>query len=184
MRIFFGILFMFFAAVEIFIIFKLKKRKQKIGVKATAVSFGLFFLLTVIVYLFDLKVSYLIMLLATISLFLDAYVGYYLNYYSKSKVVDRYLHAYGTFALALLFYMIIILLVEEGGSKLFRALFVLFLGNALGAIHETTEFMTDTKRTSRQQTKMQKGLQDTNFDIIFNILGSVAAAAAAYFFMT
>ncbi len=180
MKIFFGIAFVCYAVAEIYITLKLKRRKQKVGVKVTAVSFSLFFILTFIIYLLNVNISYFIMLLAALSLFLDAYVGYYLNYYLKSRVVDRYLHAYGTFAMALLFYNLIILLTDKGGSKLFQTLFVLFLGIALGTVHEIVEFVTD----SQLKSTMQKGLRDTNFDTIFNGLGSSAAAAAVFFFMT
>lgn len=179
MKIFFGIAFILFSAADIYILLKLKKRKQKVGARATLTSFVFIFLLTLIVYIYSLKVSYLVMLLVTVSLFLDAYVGYYLNYYSKSRVMDRYQHGYGTFAFTLLFFNLITLFVEKGGSKLFQVLFVLFLGIAIGAVHEIIEFVSDLKH----QSTMQKGLRDTNVDIIFNILGSSLAAGAAYLFM-
>lgn len=46
----------------------------------------------------------------------------------------------------------------------------------MGAIHEVMEFDTDL----RQNSKMQKGLKDTNFDIVFDIIGSVLAAAVVF----
>ena len=179
MRLFFGGIFIVFAAAELCIIFQLKRRKQKTGLRATVMSFSLISLLTVAIYLFRLDISLFLMILAVVSVFLDSYIGYYQNFYRKSKVVDRGVHCYNTFALSLLFYNIIMLLTEEGGSKTFRALFVLLLGIALGSVHEILEFIADI----RHNTQMQKGLKDTNFDIIFNMIGSISAAAAAYFFM-
>lgn len=63
--------------------------------------------------------------------------------------------------------------------RVFLALFILILGIALGAVHEILEFVADI----RQNSHMQKGLKDTNLDIIFNVIGSVLAAVAAYFAM-
>lgn len=180
MKLFYGIVFIVYAAAEFFIIVRLKKRRQKTGARATIRSFGMILLLTLSVYLFNLKMSYLLMILAVVFVFLDSYIGYYLNYYTKSRIVDRWLHCYGTFTLSLLFYNLILLVTQEGGSKVFRALFVLLLGIALGAVHEIMEFVTDLK----QNSKMQKGLRDTNLDNIFNIIGSSLAAATAYFFMS
>lgn len=179
MKIFYCIIFLVYAAAELCILVQLKRKRQKTGLRATAFSFGFMILLTLAVFLFGLNISYFLMILSLVSVFLDSYVGYYQDLYKKSRATDRWLHAYGTFALALLFYDIIRILVKEGGSKAFRALFVLLLGVALGAAHEIMEFIADIRLNSH----MQKGLRDTNLDSIFNILGAVAAAAAAYFFI-
>jgi Na+/melibiose symporter-like transporter len=112
-----------------------------------------------------------------LALFLNSFAGYYLEYFWRSARFDRYLHAYSVFSYALLFYFIIMRLTDSGGTKLFHALFIVFLGISLGTLFEISEFRTDSKRN----TRMQKGLKDTNFDIIFDIAGASAAGLFAYF---
>jgi hypothetical protein len=179
MKIFYAVVFIVFTAAELSVILQLKRRRQKTGARAVGTGFVLIMLLTLAVYLFDLRVSYFVMLLAVVDLFLDAYAGYYLDYYTTSRVVDRWLHGYGSLAMALLFYNVITLIIEEGGSKVFRALFILCLGIALGAVHEIFEYISDR----RYHSQMQKGLKDTNLDNIFNVAGAAAAAVSAYVFM-
>jgi hypothetical protein len=179
MKAIYGIALTLYTISDLYIILKLQQRQQKVAVKATAVSFGAFFLFSLAILFLDLKISYVILLLAATALFLNAFIGYYLRYFIKSRVVDRFLHAYGTFSLTLLLYNFIIIIILNRGSKPYQTLFIVFFGIALGAVHEIMEFLADIK----QNSQMQKGLRDTNVDTIFNILGAASAATAAYFFL-
>jgi hypothetical protein len=158
---------------------KLLIKRQKVGARASIVSFSMLFTYTLIILIIDLHISYIILLLSIIALFFYSYVGFYLQYFKKSRVFDRFLHGYGTFTFTLLVYESIIIIILNGGSKFYQALFVFFLGIALGSIHEIIEFIADMS----QHSQMQKGLRDTNFDMVFNVLGAAAAAAAAYLFI-
>jgi uncharacterized membrane protein YjdF len=72
--------------------------------------------------------------------------------------------------------------MRSGGSKIFRALFIVFLGISIGAIFEIIEFIIDThKKEESQRAKMQKGLKDTDFDLICDIIGSALGSIFAYF---
>jgi uncharacterized membrane protein YjdF len=63
--------------------------------------------------------------------------------------------------------------------KLYAAIFVFSVGITIGAIFEIIEFTFDKAK----HTKMQKGLKDTDLDLIFDVIGSVAAAIISYFFI-
>jgi len=117
--------------------------------------------------------------LAMAVLFAHSFCGNFLSLYLKSKWFDRALHAFGSFSFALLLYFIIASVFESGGSKPFRALFILFLGTGSGSFFEIFEYSCDRK----QDLKMQKGLKDTVFDMVFNLIGSFAAAVFAGFFV-
>ena len=67
MDLFYGFLIILLAA-EFCVIVRLKSEKKKIGYRK-AVGFGLVILLTLAVLIFDLKLSYLLIVLAAVSLF-------------------------------------------------------------------------------------------------------------------
>lgn len=86
--LFYGFFLIILLAAEFCVIVRLKSEKKKIGYRKAVIGFGLVILLTLAVLIFDLKLSYLLIVLAAVSLFLDSYVGYYLDYYIKSKILD------------------------------------------------------------------------------------------------
>ncbi len=84
---------------------------------------------------------------------------------------DRYLHTYGSFSFALLAYSLVLNLFVTGGSKAYQSLFVFTIGMALGAIFELIEARSDWKKGSNNQ----RGLQDTNMDMLGDLIGSLLA---------
>ncbi len=152
-----------------------KKAKKRIKFVATStVSFSLYLLA---LYLLRISVPFFITLFALAAVLIHTFMGFYLNLYNLSKVFDRYLHGYGTFSFALLIYMTLSAITEPGGSVLFRAVYVAVLGIATGSVFEIMEFAHDVK----QNFKMQRGLKDTNMDMLFNLVGAAAAAVFAAF---
>jgi hypothetical protein len=77
----------------------------------------------------------------------------------------------------LLIYLTISKVTVPGGSVVFRAVFVAALGIAAGALFEIFEFVHDLKN----KTDLQRGLTDTDFDLIFDVIGSAAASILASF---
>jgi uncharacterized membrane protein YjdF len=92
---------------------------------------------------------------------------------------DRLLHCLGSFAFALLFYYIIIDLTKAQTSKIFMTIFVFVQGIALGTLFELLEYFKDKKNS----IKAQKGLKDTNVDLLCDVIGSAFAAAVYCFFI-
>lgn len=176
MREVFFTAFTLMCVVEIIILYRFITRKNPVLLRQSAMPFVLYILYLIAVYVFDFDIPYYVLLLSLIGLFLSSFVGHYLGYYNKSQVFDRFLHCVNSFSHALLLYYTLINLTEAGGSKLFRAVFIASIGIAAGAMFEILEFSADKK----QRIKNQKGLKDTDFDIIFNTIGAAAAAIFAY----
>lgn len=173
----FIILLIIFSIIEIYILRIFIIRKTVLTFQSTSVSFGLFWLLLIAIYILDLDMPYFSLILIILVLFFHSYFGYYLDLYNKSKMFDRFLHAYGSFSFSLLFYFLLSNFLIYGGSVAFRALYIFLLGVTIGAIYEAIEYFIDSKH----DLKLQRGLKDTDFDIIADILGSLASAAYAYY---
>ncbi|MGI5849346.1 MAG: hypothetical protein ACOX8Q_04695 [Christensenellales bacterium] len=121
------------------------------------------------------------MLLAIIAQFIFVFFGYYLKLFERSKTFDRYVHAYSSFSYSLLAYSTLSNLIDMRASKVLTALFIVTLGISLGVFTEIAEFLSDKRK--KLGANLQKGLVDTNFDLIFDSLGSLAAGVFAYFVM-
>ncbi|MDD4715717.1 MAG: hypothetical protein PHT34_04090 [Oscillospiraceae bacterium] len=178
MKLVFMIAFVLFAAAQLYLIIGLRGKHHKLGYQATAAGFVLFCLYLIFAFFCRFNIPYSVLLLCMITLFLNSFVGYFLNYFEKSYRFDRYLHGFGSFSFAFLGYFTIIALMPSGGGKLFRSLFLVFFGVTLGAVYEIMEAIQDTRR----HIKMQKGLKDTNFDLIFDLTGSVLAGLLFFLF--
>lgn len=176
----FIMIFIAFSLAEIWIVIRFALMKNQLYLQAVLTMFILLFLYILSDLIFDIGVPKLILLSVMVSIFIQSFLGYYMDLFMRSKVFDRYLHAFGTFSFALFFYSILnIILSPSASPKIFVSIFVFTLGITVGVIFEIIEFVLDKIK----HTKMQKNLKDTDFDMIFDIIGSLLAAATAYFFL-
>lgn len=160
-----------YAAVQLY-----RKNEKKLAAQVMLPpALYLFFLLAL--YPLKVRIPYIVLIFYLITIFAHTFIGYYLNLYNRSKKFDRCLHGFGTFSTSLLFYLTLAQLTGPGGSVLFRAVFVAALGIAMSLIYEVMEFFHDAK----SKEKMQRGLRDTDFDMLSNIIGGIAAAVFAAF---
>ncbi|HWR21967.1 MAG TPA: hypothetical protein VN366_00690 [Feifaniaceae bacterium] len=171
--------FAVFSGFIIYAIVALNKKGRKQPAKAVLSAYIVFALVYLVIWIFAFSVPPYVILLAMLAVFIDCFFGYYLNWYNRSKVFDRYLHAYGAFSFALLTYCLIKNLFEAGGSRAFRSLFVFAAGMALGAVFELVEAAVDQKSGAGAQ----RGLKDTNTDMLGNLIGSALAGLFAYCFL-
>lgn len=176
------ILFVIFLLTLIFTIIKLKRQKEPQRAKAITNTCSSFSLLFFIIIFFHLQVPYWTILLTMAAAFISGFFGQYLRMYYRSIAFDRYLHAYGAFAYSLLFFYLLDHFLVMGGSPFFLSLFVFLLGNTLGVIFELLEFSHDLKPANT--SKSQHGLKDTDMDMLFNLYGSIGAAAYIYFIVS
>ena len=167
------------SAFVIFSIQKLNARKNEHYKKAALSSFIAYTFLFLFVWISKLPVPSYLIFLSMLMSFLSCYFGQYRLLYLRSRVFDRYVHALGAFTFSLLTYSFVRLFTSAGGSKLFQALFIFFTGMAIGAIFELAEAVHDVK--NKHDVKDQKGLKDTNMDILFNLFGSCVSAVFAYY---
>ena len=127
------------------------------------------------------RISGFVILCAVLTFVGHALVGECLGYYYKSKIYDRFLHLVGSFSFALLGFLLLDRIVTPfDGGRLYASLFVITLGISLSTLLEIAEFVHDSVSN---KTKSQHGLTDTDFDLIFNVLGAIVAGLVTpYFF--
>ena len=162
---------------EIIIVIRCTKNGSVGKIRYIVTPTVLFLCFLLALYMARISLPYAVLLLCMATVFLHTFVGLFLDYYSRSKIFDRYLHGFGSFSFALVLYLTLAKVMQQGGSVFFRAVFVAALGIAAGTVFEIMEFTHDSK----SKIKMQRGLKDTNFDLLCNIVGSVAAALLSAF---
>lgn len=180
MSIVYGVLYAAFLLTQGFIGVRYITTGNKLYFKALLIPNLLFGLYVAAEAIFDIGVPEIIRCFVIIALFIHTFFGYFKDLYTRSKTFDRYLHAYGSFAFALFFYTLLSQLMNASVTpKLFGAVLAAFTGIAMGALFEIVEFAIDVK----MPVKTQRGLKDTDMDLIFDVIGSAAAGAAVFFLL-
>ena len=178
----FWIIYAVFLLTQGFIAYHFIRTNNILYLKSILVSNALFALYVIAEAVFQINVPYLLRILVIAILFIHSYYGYFKNRFTWSKVFDRYLHVFGTTVFTLFLYNILILLVKPSiYPKVFEAVFVFTFGITVGTLFEIFEFSGD--QTMHEPVKMQKGLKDTNVDLICDLFGSLIAAIIAYLFI-
>lgn len=170
------------SALCIFSVVKLFTKKKKVFANSALSTYLFYTVIFLALWVFNIKVPPYQLLLTMLTVLGACFLGHYLECYTKSKTFDRYLHAFGSFSFSLLTYSILNHFIVTGGSLLFRALFIFLIGNTLGVFFELVEMHHD-KKIKLKNVKSQKGLKDTDTDMLFNLFGSVLAAVFAYFWL-
>jgi len=101
-----------------------------------------------------------------------SYFGHFLKAYEESDLFDKILHFYAMFSFTLASYSLMHNSDSVKVSSKPRLLFILTMyGTGLGAVYEILEFLLDIFF----HVNAQKGLINTNLDIIADFLGSILA---------
>lgn len=173
------VLFSILTSLNIFAGIKLFKNDKKVFAKSTFTMNVLNLIIFVLICIFKIQVPQFVLSLVIIAVFLACFCGYYLDLYKRMVMFDRLLHTLGSFAYSLFIFYLIDHFVNTGGSALFESLFIFTLGNSLGVFFELIEALHDLK----SNIKAQKGLADTNVDMIFNLIGSILSGLTFYEFL-
>jgi hypothetical protein len=167
----------FFSVMEIFIIFGYINQKktgrliENIIVSVIAVLFVLFKRSLGIQIHDSITVLWLLTILG------HTFIGEYFTVYRKSKTYDRYLHLVGSFVFSYFIYSILSSLIKPSpGSKIYVGILIATIGITAGVVFELAEFIYDTVGKKGKYNKSQHGLADTDYDMIYNVIGSVVAA--------
>ena len=166
-------LLLLYAATDLF------KKGKKTLAKAVLSVYIFYAIAFFAVRIFALSVPPYILLLTMLGVFVICFFGYYREWFNRSKVFDRYLHAFVPFSFALFVYCIIQNLFLTGGSRAYQSLFVFTIGISLGTFNELLEAGIDAKSNANNQ----RGLKDTNMDLLGDLIGSLLAGVFAYFFL-
>lgn len=126
---------------------------------------------------YDFYMNTYVRVLVSLTIFLDAFFGYYCNLYAASFVFDKLLHVFGTYACSLFAYILLAQLLRNPVAKLVKFILVACLGMSLGASYEILEFFTDS--VANPILPSQPSLLDTNVDLVGDAIGALTAAIHA-----
>ena len=166
-----------YSAVNILILWAFFKKGKKTEAKSVSAAFGLLWVVTLTDRIFRLGLPPLDFIFLMTALTLYSLFGMYFDLFHRSRTFDRLVHGVGAFSYAVLLYDLLSKFIRYGGSAVFRALYAMLLGISLGAAYEIYEFAADAKRSD----KLQRGLMDTDLDLIFDVAGALCAAGFIYF---
>ncbi|HEY4706591.1 MAG TPA: hypothetical protein VII64_03955 [Thermodesulfobacteriota bacterium] len=115
-------------------------------------------------------------LLITLSIFLNTFMGEWLDFYQKVWLWDKALHVYGSAVVGLLAFVVVYTLNYTRKVRLslpFIGIFTITFAMAMGGLWEIGEFTVD----SLFAKTTQNGLADTMWDLINDLIGGVITAA-------
>jgi len=159
---------------QFFVMVSYLHKKNKGKFFSNLIGYLIITLLILYEYFSNLNIPNFIITCSLITIIGHSFIGTLLDIYHSSKFYDRYLHLFGCFSFSLLIYSVLNEVITQAiESKIYVFLFIMTLGITIGAFFEIAEFIHDNLS---KQEKYQHGLIDTNFDIIFNIVGSFLAA--------
>ena len=177
-NVFFIIIVSVYALIEGYTAIRLAQKKKASYCRHTITGTVLLLSYILADYLFKLSVPKYTLILVMLALLIHTVFGFMFDCYLKSKLFDRYLHAFGAFSFALFLYAIIEAIWNPiTVPTVYSSLFVATLGISSGVIFEIIEFIED----SLSKTRNQKGLTDTDWDLIADMTGSAIAGIFAFF---
>ncbi|MBW7957066.1 MAG: hypothetical protein H3C68_04160 [Deltaproteobacteria bacterium] len=115
-------------------------------------------------------------LLITLSIFANTFMGEWLDFYEKIWLYDKLLHMYSSGVVGLLAFIVVYTLNYTGKVRLslpFIGVFTVTFAMAMGGMWEIGEFTVD----SLFGKNTQKGLGDTMWDLINDLIGGAVVAA-------
>lgn len=124
---------------------------------------------------YNISLPFELDLLITLSLFLHTFLGEGLEFYNKYWIWDKLLHVYGTAVIAILAFVTVYSLHYTKKLRLTLPLIILItftFAMTMGALWEIGEFGVDQLFGKNAQ----KGLDDTMFDLINDLLGGLIVA--------
>lgn len=131
---------------------------------------------------FKIKFKYILEIIVIIFIFLSYYLGYVLDIYNKFIGYDKIVHT--VFGLATSFFALFLLknskLYKEE-NKWFNILFCLCFTMGLAVFWEFAEFTSDKLFGKNDQGVVETGVDDTMYDLLVALLGSIIFCICYYF---
>lgn len=171
--------FIILTAVELYIVLRFVQKRETALLKAVIPAYLLYAAFFLIAHFFRLRIPDISMILSMASLLSHTFLGYFLRLYERTKTFDRFNHVFSCFAYAPVAYFTLTSLFSEAIPELLAAIIIFSMGVTLGVFVEIAEFAADARKT-KNDLKLQRGLKDTNFDLIFDVIGSLAAGLFAF----
>lgn len=111
----------------------------------------------------------------------DTFLGKTRDLYHLSISYDRAVHLLVCFSFALLVYGAFRNLFGPVRPDYYLPVVVVTAGMSVGVLFEIFEFAMDARPKKKRMPKRQHGLTDTDFDLLFDAIGSLLAGIAARF---
>ena len=169
----------FFVIVQSIIMLILLSKGRTDYSWSVLVTTGAWIVYTLIEIKYHIKMTTYVRILMMLTIFVDAFGGYLCNLYENSFIFDKILHVFGTYAIALFLYILIIQVQDGPINKWIIFVLVLCLGLAIGTIYEILEFIGDN--VSHPDPPNQPSLLDTDVDLIGDLIGAILAGLHARF---
>lgn len=169
--------FLVLTVVEVFIVYRFVREREWALMKAVVPVYLLYTAYMLIAHFLRFKIPDIVMIFTMISLLSHTFLGFFMRLYGTTKTFDRYNHAFGSFAFSLAAYFTLTSLFNEAIPQLLAAIFIFAVGVTLGVFVEIIEFTMDSRK--KKDMQLQKGLKDTDFDLIADVIGSAAAGVFA-----
>jgi hypothetical protein len=149
---------------------------------ATLLAIVLSFVPSIVERNYQIHLPFEMDLLITLALFLHTFLGEVLMFYERVWLWDKALHVYGSAVISMLAFMIVYTLHYTGKLRLtipFIGFFTVTFALAVGSLWELAEFSVDFlfEKTT------QKGLADTMWDLVYDLLGGVVIAVLGMFYV-
>ncbi|MHB1314310.1 MAG: hypothetical protein ACYCX2_02345 [Christensenellales bacterium] len=173
--------FLLLSAVDIYLIFRFLRERKPLFFKSVLTTYLFLCIYLLSMFLFRWQIPEAVLLFVIAAKFIHTFFGYSLNLYERTKAFDHITHAIGCFAYSLLAYCTLASILGSIENRGLSAIFVFAIGMSLGVFIEIAEYLYDTKR--RSFIMMQKGLKDTDVDLMFDTLGSALAGVYVYFYL-
>lgn len=168
------ILFVIVLAFQAFSLFKIVSRGNHDFISNIIGATVFWLVYTIIELIKKLDISLFVRAIAALAIVSDGFLGFYLNLYTLSPLYDRIQHIFGTYALALFFYIVITRLFRYTERlKWLRFFFIFSIGLAVGGFYEILEYLSDT--LMNLQIPNQPSLEDTDLDLISDFIGAFIA---------
>jgi hypothetical protein len=149
---------------------------------ATLLAIVLSFVPSIVERNYQIHLPFELDLLITLALFLHTFLGEVLMFYERVWLWDKALHVYGTAVISMLAFMIVYTLHYTGKLRLtipFIGFFTVTFALAVGSLWELAEFSVDFIF----EKDTQKGLADTMWDLVYDLMGGVVIAVLGMFYV-
>lgn len=168
-----------FLLVQIVVMFGIAHKGHSDYIRSVMVTTGFWIGYSVLEARYDFAMSTYVRTLMVLSIFMDAFFGYYYDLYATSFVFDKMLHVFGTYSFSLFGYVLMVQWLKSPLPAPFKFILITAIGLSFGTLYEILEFFTDS--ISHPYPPSQPSLLDTDVDLIGDFIGAVAAAVHALY---
>lgn len=166
-----------FLAAQAAVVLALAHKGQADYIRSVMATTGFWVAYSFLEARYSLYMNAYVRVLMVLTIFADAFFGYYFDLYATSFVFDKLLHVFGAYSVSLFAYILVAQFQPGPLARPVKFILVAALGLSMGGLYEILEFFTDS--ISRPYPPSQPSLLDTDVDLIGDLAGALVAAGHA-----